>query len=231
MAMGGDLTTSWYDAGTIISAPAHFSSGQWLATAALLPAPRFLTVIGRCEILRRATSPPSARRLQMSEGNMAMRLPVVSSARQYMPSGSQPITNLRVVSGKDDARITSVFRLHNACSQMHYRAQPAYTGEGPTKFNWFQIVNNDNRSSLWAHHVDLPFPRCSRHESKTHMRQSGYTDLRRSRMGARIYEDEHWFSDTFWCRHRTVIGNAVASFTGDSHPNNPQSLQFTPSLK
>jgi membrane-associated phospholipid phosphatase len=89
------------------------------------------------------------------------------------------------------------------------RSRP-YTNEGTHKFNWFQFVNNDNQS-LPSGHTTVAFAVSSVLAARIQnvFATIGLYGLAALTAGARIYEDQHWLSDTF-------LGAAIGGFIGNA---------------
>ncbi len=230
--MGSDITTGWYDAGTVFSSPARFTTTQWLATGGVVAGTAILFTADQS--IRNL-----AQRNQSSVGSSFANIGTdygntvtggVIGAAIYLGGLAANSESVRVTGRMTLESLIFAGGITLVLKSIIGRSRP-YTGEGPDKVNGFQF-NTDN-TSLPSGHTTVAFAVSSALAARIQNTYAtiGLYGLATLTMGARVYQDQHWFSDTFLgAAIGTAIGNAVAGLHGGGDANTSQSFRITPSL-
>jgi len=212
--VGRDLSTSWREAGRFFTAPLHFTESDWLLTG---------SIIGGTAVL--FTADPSIRtvalRNQSADGGH------VADAIQHY---GEPVYGLGLAGGlyiagfaakNSSLRTTGVMIVESMAfagitttvlKTVAGRSRP-YLEEGQYRFRGMQF--NTDHTSLPSGHATVAFSISSVLAERLHNMYAsvGLYALAAGVMGARIYNDEHWFSDTFLgAAIGTISGIAVARY-------------------
>jgi membrane-associated phospholipid phosphatase len=230
--VASDLSTSWQDAGGVFYAPLRFTGTQWLATGGI--------VLGTVALVSVDQSMRDlAQRNQSSAGNTFADI-----GREYGQTEIGGAIGAAIYLGglafkSEDTRVTGRMVLESllfsgattlVLKSIIGRSRP-YTNKGSHNFMGFQF-NTDN-TSLPSGHSTVAFAVSSTLAARIHNTWAtiGLYSLATLTMGARMYEDAHWLSDTFLgAAIGTAIGNAVANLHPNSDGNTSQSLIITPGL-
>jgi membrane-associated phospholipid phosphatase len=225
-----DVKTVFGDAGTIFTAPLHFSKEDWMLTSAIVGGTALLfTIDGSARSL--------AQRNQSSFGDN-----IFNVGGEY----GRPIYGVVLSGGlylgglafdKKDVRLTGIMVLESlgfagaittVLKSVAGRSRP-YLEEGSTRFHGFQF--KDERLSFPSGHSTVAFAVSSTLAQRLHntFASIGLYSLATITAVSRVYNDEHWVSDSFLgAAIGTVIGFAVVDV--HENPSNHSSLRFTPSF-
>ena len=203
-----DLSTSWQHAGTFFTAPLHFNQTDWFITGSILGGTALLF-----------TADPSVR--TFAQRNRSDGGDNVSNVIQGY---GQPVYGVGVAAGlyiggcalkNSGMRTTAVMILESMAfagitttviKTLAGRSRP-YLEEGQYRFSGMQF--NTDHTSLPSGHSTVAFSISSVLAERLHnvYASVGLYSLAAAVMGARIYNDEHWLSDTF-------LGAAIGTASG-----------------
>lgn len=224
-----DFSAFWKDAGVIFSSPFHFDSGDWLKTGAVLGGTSlFFTCDNSIRDFALRNQSDGADRL-VKIGNAygeGMNVLILSGGLYAggLLFGNEAVrtTGRMVFESALFAGLTT-----SAIKSLLGRSRP-YTGDGPYRFYGFEIDND--HLSLPSGHVTLAFAVSSTLSERIDNIYASFAlyTLATSTAFARIYDDEHWFSDTLM---GAAIGTAVGvtiSHSADGKSDNKTSFRLTP---
>ena len=225
-----DIVDVWHDAGSFFSAPLHFDEKEWIITG---------SIVGGTVIL--FTSDHAIRDIALrNQSSQAGN--VFNIGQQY----GSPIYGLALGAGlyvgglvlkQSDIRTTGVMLYEclgfaglttTVLKTLIGRSRP-YVGEGEYRFHGLQF--NTEHTSLPSGHATVAFSVSSILAERIHNVYAtiGLYSLATLTVGARVYNDEHWFSDTFLgAAIGTVSGFAVARL--HEQKNDGISLSIVPSI-
>ncbi len=219
--LAGDGRILWQDAGTIVSMPFHFDSRQWLTVAGVCTGTAALMPIDE------SARSLAARNVSTTADDIA------DIGREY----GREIYGFSLAGGlyagglafRDrDVRITGLLLFESICfagattivlKGLIGRSRP-YLEEGPYRFNGFRTELD--RTSLPSGHATVAFSVSSLLAARIHhpAATAGLYTLAAITALSRVYNDEHWLSDTFLgAAIGTASGLTVASLHADNGEN------------
>jgi len=228
--VSNDVVDVWHHTGSFFSAPLHFSEKDWIITGSIVGGTVLLFISDHA--IR-----DIAQRNQTSQADK-----IFSIGEQY----GSPIYGLALGAGlyagglalkQSDIRTTGVMLYESlgfagltttVLKALVGRSRP-YVGEGEYRFHGLQF--NTEHTSLPSGHVTVAFSVSSVLAERIHNVYAtiGLYSLASLTVGARVYNDEHWFSDTFLgAAIGTVSGLAVARF--HEQKNDGLSISIVPSI-
>ena len=225
-----DIVDVWHHAGSFFFAPLHFDEKDWIITG---------SIVGGTVLL--FTSDHAIRDIALrNQSSQADN--VFNIGQQY----GSPFYGLALGAGlyvgglalkQSDIRTTGVMLYESLgfagltttiLKTLIGRSRP-YVGEGEYRFHCLQF--NTEHTSLPSGHATVAFSVSSVLAERIHNVYAtiGLYSLASLTVGARVYNDEHWFSDTFLgAAIGTVSGLAVAGF--HEQKNDGISISIVPSI-
>lgn len=204
----GDIVTVWHHAGSIASAPAHFSSTGWLVTGGVTATTIALfSVDGDVRNFAARNHSKLGDDLASVGHDYGNALYAGAFAGGLYCGGlvfrdrSVRETGLMLVEALGFAGITTT-----VLKSVIGRSRP-YTGDGPHSFHGFQFKTET--TSLPSGHSTVAFAISSTLAARIDNPYAsvGLYSLAFLTAASRVYDDEHWFSDTF-------LGAAIGTACG-----------------
>jgi membrane-associated phospholipid phosphatase len=205
--IGSDVAMAFDDAGTLFSAPLHFSRSDWMITGAVLGGTAALFSLDK-------SVRTLARENQSTSGDH-----ISSAVKEY----GNPVYGVALAGGlyvgglvfdSKEARLTGTLIVEsmtfsavitNVIKSAAGRSRP-FMEEGNTRFRGFQF--KDGTTSMPSGHATVAFAVSSVLSERIHDTYAsiGLYALSTLTAASRVYDDEHWVSDTFL---GAAIGTAV----------------------
>lgn len=228
---GSDVRTVLHDAGTIFSAPVRFDRDQWIETGAVVAVTALAFTVDddiRSLALRNES------RIGGDFADVGRAYGGVLNAIAI--SGCIYVGGLAL--GSDDVRMAGLEASESivfagvttvVLKSVFGRSRP-FLEEGPTRFYGFR--SNFEYTSLPSGHTTVAFALSSSLAGRISntWAKAGLYSLAAITACSRVYDDEHWFSDTIL---GAAIGTSVGMSISHAHrdESTQSSLRVEPSLK